>query len=85
MWDVEERAKTAGERPRTNVLAKHRPYHKNYRAERPLPDEITATVKSAACSGRVESLSHPKSRKEDQFRQALWEVSASDGLRRNTG
>ncbi|XP_067936703.1 sperm microtubule associated protein 2-like isoform X2 [Watersipora subatra] len=74
VWPVETRAMTAGERPRTNTLAKHKEYHRNYQPERPLPSDVVAAAKKAACSERVESLSKAKARKEKQFREPIWDV-----------
>ena len=75
VWPVDERAKSAAERPRTNTLAKSKEYHRDYQSERPLPNEVSASARRASSSERLESLSKPKSRVDRQFRDAIWEVS----------
>lgn len=74
VWEVSDRAKTAGDRPRTVDLAKHKPYHKDYQPERPLPCMVSPKAKTHSCTERVETLSKPKPKCESQFREPLWEV-----------
>lgn len=75
MWPVDDRAKTAGERPRTNNLAKHKDFHKDFRPERLLPNPISETaVRRSAALERIESLAKPRYKRDHMFRDPMWEV-----------
>ena len=76
MWPVDERAKTAEERPRTNALAKHKDFHRDFQPERLLPNPLSAAaVRRSVSSERLDSLSRPRYKRESQFRDPMWEVS----------
>lgn len=86
VWPVDDRAKTAEERPRTNALAKHKDFHRDFLPERYLPNPLSqAAVRRSLSSERLESLSRPRYKRESQFRDSMWEVgsytcTSSDGL-----
>jgi len=74
IWPVNEQAKTTPERPHTTNLAQPKKYHRQFNHDRSLPTQVSEPATRAVCSGTIEALARPKSRKETQFREPMWEV-----------
>ncbi|XP_061171605.1 sperm microtubule associated protein 2-like isoform X1 [Saccostrea echinata] len=74
IWTVTKGAKSAGERPRTNQLAAHRPPVKEFQPARQIETIIPGPALTASASERLQALATPKNRSEGPFRPPQWPV-----------